>query len=112
MLFPALLLTIVAALQVGLYGLSAHALQLAVSEGGARARARPADTSGAVSTVRKDVSLLAGGMVRNVKVRVRGGQGDYVTVAASAYVVSLLPGLQLPIAAASTGPVQLFRASG
>ncbi len=112
MLFPAVLLTIIAALQVALYGLSAHALQLAVSEGGARARAQPGDTAAAVSTVQGDVSLLAGGMVQNIDVRVSGGQGDNLTVAASGYVVSLIPGIHLRIEASSTGPAQLFRASG
>ncbi len=111
LVLPAIMVTVAAALQLAFYGLAAHALALAVAEGGAAARAGTARPA-ALSLVREDVARLAGGILVNLDVKVGDAGSGSVTVSARASVVSLLPGFHISVASSSTGPSQVFRASG
>lgn len=112
LVFPAVMVMVAVALQLAFYGLAAHALALAVAEGGATARAVTGSPAAAMSLVREDVDRLAGGILGSLDVKVGDAGAGSVTVSARASVVSLLPGLHISVESSSTGPSQVFRASG
>lgn len=112
LILPALMLLIVVGLQLAMWGLAAHALGLAVAEGGATARAEFGSSSSAEAVVTRDVGSIAGSLVGSLEVHVRAMPDDFVAVSATGSVPSIVPGLDLRVAAVSTGPVQGFRPSG
>lgn len=111
-LLPAMMLLLVGVLQFALAGLASHALTLAVADAGATARSSGASLSSAPAVLRRLIGSLGGDLVSDLRIRVTETTGGTVTVAARGTVVSLLPGLHLPISARSVGPRQEFRASG
>lgn len=109
---PALLACITLLMQVAMWGLSAHAVSMAVAEGGATARAEFQGAGAAASVVRHDLAVLAGPLASDPTVSVRLLPGDFVQVQAKARVPTIFPGLHPTVSATSTGPLQQFRASG
>ncbi len=111
-LLPALMLLLTVGMQLALWGLAAHAMSLAVAEGGAEARAESGSPKAAISTVTDEISSIAGLLVDHVSVQVTGLPDNFVEVSATADVPTIFPGLTLQVSADSTGPVQAFRPSG
>jgi hypothetical protein len=112
LVLPVLMALLTLGLQLAMWGLAAHALSLGVAEGGATARAQTGDPQAAAATVGKDVHDIAGSLVGSLKIEVRALPDDFVAVSATGVVPTIFPGLDLHVSADSTGPVQVFRASG
>jgi hypothetical protein len=112
LVLPALMALIVLGLQLALWGLAAHALSLAVAEGGADARSQFGTDRGAAGIVAGDVHAIAGSLVGSLTVEVRPLPDSFVLVAGAGDVPSIFPGIHLRVSADSVGPVQGFRASG
>ncbi|GEM_PF-2902304 len=108
---PAFLLLVWLALQLALWGLAAHAAQLAAAEGGQAARAFGGGPGAGRAAADRVLAGLGSALEQPI-VRVTQGPGGSVTVAVSGRVAPVLPGLPLHVSASSTGPAQRFRDSG
>jgi hypothetical protein len=108
---PTFLLLVWLALQLALWGLAAHAAELAAAEGGQAARALGGGPGAGRATAYQVLAGL-GSTLEEPVVTVTPGPGGMVTVAVSGRVVPVLPGLPLHVSASSTGPAQRFQASG
>ncbi|HZD67061.1 MAG TPA: hypothetical protein VE152_13275 [Acidimicrobiales bacterium] len=108
---PALLLVVWVAIQFALWGLAAHAAELAAADGGQAARAFGAEPGVGRATARGVLASM-GSVIEAPVIRVTAGAASTVTVRVSGQVVPVLPGLPLRVSAVSTGPSQRFRASG
>jgi hypothetical protein len=109
LILPALMALVTALLQLAMWALAAHALSLAVAEGGAAARTGQGSPG---DIVRSDVTKISGNLVGSLDVTVRALPDSFVSVYAVGTVPTILPGVSLHVSADSTGPVQEFRASG
>lgn len=105
--FPMLLLVIWLAVAVGVWGLAAHAAQLAAAEGGAAARAEAASTNAGQVEATKVLSVM-GPQVVNPVVSVTPAPGGLLSVSVTGRAPMVFPGLSLRVSATSTGPVQSF----
>ncbi len=112
LVLPVLMGLLLFALQLVLWALAAHALALAVAEGGATARTALGNPTVAASLVRRDVHAVAGSLVGSLDVAVERSPDAVVTVTASGVVLGLLPGIHLHVSAESVGPEQAFHAGG
>lgn len=112
LVMPVLMALLLFALQLVLWALAAHALTLAVTEGGAVATAALGSPDQALSLVTADVHAVAGSLIGSLHVAVVRSRSDIVEVRASGTVLAVLPGIHLHVSAASVGPEQVFRASG
>lgn len=112
LILPALMALFVAALQLAMWGLAAHALDLAVADGGAQARAQSGSNSSAALVVHQEISSVAGSLIGSVNVRVQQLPDDFVSVSATGNVPTIFPGIRLQVSATSAGPVQGFRPTG
>lgn len=108
---PVLVVLVAAVLQAVVYGLASRALSAAVADGGIRARdgIRGAALASSVCT---ELEALAGTFVANCRVNVAIAPNDIVTVAATAQVAEVLPGVRLEVASTSNGPASEFRWTG
>lgn len=111
LVFPALLLLLAAALQLALYGLAAHGLELATAEAGAEARAASGGTGPALQLLRRDVATLDGSLLEHPRVTITSS-GGVEELTTSATVLSLLPWVHLSVRATTRGPVQSFHPGG
>lgn len=109
---PAAMILFLTAMQFALYGLAAHAVSMAVAEGGAAARSANGGVVAATSLVTADSTALAGGLLISPAVSVREESGSQMVVDMSAQVLSIIPGVHLTVSATSVGPIQQFRATG
>jgi hypothetical protein len=112
LILPALMALLVLGLQLAMWGLAAHALSLAVAEGGAAARSQQGSDRGAETIVATDVHAIAGSLVDSLKIDVQPLGDRFVEVSATGEVPRIFPGLSLHVSADSAGPVEGFRASG
>lgn len=106
---PAMLLLIMIVVQVGLWFHANHVATAAAQEG-ARA-ARSIDATADAGQAKADAFLDALGreiIVERSVVSTR--DADQARVEVRGYAVSVVPGVRLPVAAASEGPVERFRA--
>ena len=109
---PVLLLLITVGLQFALWALASHALSDSVAQGGAALRAEGGTSTAARSVVLQELQALASGLVLRPTVSAQTLPDGVASLSATGTVPSLLPGEQLTVSADSTGPEQLFRASG
>lgn len=112
LILPALMALVVAGLQLAMWGLAAHALSLAVAEGGAAARSQLGSDREAETIVAGDVHAIAGSLVGSLRINVRSLPDNFVAVSGTGEVPSIFPGIRLHVSADSAGPVQGFRAGG
>lgn len=104
---PMLLLTLMAAVQLGLVAHAQSAAQAAADEGASLARAYDGSASQGKARAHEYVTRLAGSMFSNYQVSAdRGAQTASVTI--TAQVTSLVPGWSPTIQRTSTGPVERF----
>ena len=108
---PVLMALLLLGLQLCLWGLAAHAVNLGVAEGGAAGRALGGSRQVA-TIVRSDVEAIAGSLVGSLTVDVHQLPEEFVAVSATGVVPTVFPGLRLRVSAVSAGPVQGFRATG
>ena len=108
LVLPALMLLLVAGLQLALYGLASHAAALAAEEAGAAARSALGTSGAAAALARGDVRAIASGLLVDPVVTVTETHGR-AEVTVRGGVPELLPGLHLSVRAVSAGPPQEFR---
>ena len=111
-ILPVLLLLITIGLQFALWALASHALSDSVAQGGAALRAEGGTSTAARSVTLQEIQALASGLVLRPTVSVQFLSDGVASLTASGVVPSLLPDTSLAVSAESTGPEQLFRASG
>lgn len=110
---PAFLLFVWLALQLALWGLAAHAAELAAARGGRAAEAYGSG-AGAYGSGRQAAEAVLAGIgsaIRHPVVHVVR-QGGSVSVTVSGQVAQVLPWFPLTVSATSAGPSQRFRVSG
>src|ERR1039458_4921200 len=110
-ILPVLLL-ITSGLQFALWALASHALSDSVAQGGAALRAEGGTSTAARSVTLQEIQALASGLVLRPTVSVQFLSDGVASLSASGAVPALLPDMRLAVSAESTGPEQLFRASG
>ena len=111
-ILPVLMLLIAVGLQFALWGLASHVLSDSVAQGGASLRADGGTNSEARVLTLQEIQALASSLVLEPTIITQTSSGGIASLSASGSVPSLLPGEHLRVTADSTGPEQLFRASG
>lgn len=109
--FPAFLLIVWLALQLAVWGLAAHAAELAAAEGGRAGRDFGAQP-GAARQAAEAVLRKIGTTLDDPVVRVVRAGGGTLTVSVTGRVLTVVPGLPLTASATSRGPIQEFRSGG
>ncbi len=108
--FPVLLLVIWLAVAFAVWGLAAHAAQLAVAEAGIAARADGAIPNAGQLEAAKVLAAI-GSPVTNPVVQVTQGPNGSLSLSITGQAPSVFPGLSLGVSATSTGPIQQVRSS-
>ena len=113
MLFPALLLLIGLALQAAMY-FHARNLALAAAEEGAQAgRTQTGTDAGGVRRAREFLSSAGGDVLTGIEVTSAGSTATAVRIQVRGDVLSLLPGVRLPlIAQEAAGARERFTSAG
>lgn len=104
-LFPVVLLLVVAVIQIGLMGYTKHAVDTAAREAVSTARLETATAADGKAAAWLYLSA-AGNLVSDASVAV--SRGETVTATVTAQPVQLIPGLAWELKAVATGPVETF----
>ena len=111
-ILPVLMLLITLGLQFAMWALASHVLSDSVAQGGASLRADGGTDSEARDVTLREIQALASGLVLTPTIVTQTSPDGIASLSATGSVPSLLPGEHLSVSAESTGPEQLFRASG
>jgi Flp pilus assembly protein TadG len=110
-IFPALLLLIIAAVQAGLLFHARHLAQAAAQEGLRATRQYDGTTTAGQQAAAGLLTQSAGDLLagRQISVQRNGQQAD---VRITGHAISLLPGVTLTVSANAAGPVERFTTPG
>ena len=107
---PVLLFCVLLVIQFGLWAHAAHVAQAAAQEGARSARVEMG-TEAAGEERAKSILSKADGVVSNARVDVMRTD-DVARVEVEGTAVAVVPGIDLPVRAVSSGPVERFRGTG